>query len=82
LLLNVMLNVEELPEPATRATGEPNGTSSNVPLLFAGTRKETDPVGGAPLLAVTVPVTVTGASGEVLLDETVAEVVVMMPDAA
>jgi hypothetical protein len=36
-----------------------------------------DPVGGAPLLAVTAPVTVTWASGEVLLEEAVAEVVVV-----
>ena len=83
MLLNIMLNVEELPEPATRATGSPNGTSSNVPLLFTGSRKKTDPVGAAPLTAATVPVTVTGASGEVLMNEAVAKVVVAMrPDAA
>jgi hypothetical protein len=82
LLLNVVLNVEELPDPGTRFA-EPNWISSNVPPLFAGNRTTTDPVGGAPLIAVTVPVTVTGASGEVLLEETIAEVVVVMrPDAA
>ena len=83
--MTVKPKVEDEPLPGTRLTA-PNskGVAELPPVLLSKPARIilTTPVGAAPLAAVTVPVTTTGAEGEVAVTLAVPLVVVATPAAA